>query len=173
MAWVPDRGEVIWIDHNPQAGRERKDHHPFLVLSTAPFQASVGLVMGCAMTAAAYNRGSSLAVDQAAIQGDQRAFVVHRQRQQIGSGELGGIQQPIVDDAWAGEKAQAIGPEPVSGMGRQPLQQGSDHRRRAGTVIGQVAQAPGAEPANQRCASARCRTSAALFYGRRGRQIVL
>jgi MYXO-CTERM domain-containing protein len=24
-AWVPDRGEVIWIDHNPQAGREMKD----------------------------------------------------------------------------------------------------------------------------------------------------
>jgi mRNA-degrading endonuclease toxin of MazEF toxin-antitoxin module len=36
-AWVPDRGEVIWIDHNPQAGREIKEHHPFLVLSTAPF----------------------------------------------------------------------------------------------------------------------------------------
>jgi mRNA interferase MazF len=60
---VPDRGEVIWIDHNPQAGREMKDHHPFLVLSTAPFHASVGLVVGCAMTSAAYNRGSSLAVD--------------------------------------------------------------------------------------------------------------
>ena len=51
-AWVPDRGEVIWIDHNPQAGREIKDHHPFLVLSTAPFHASVGLVVGCAMTSA-------------------------------------------------------------------------------------------------------------------------
>ena len=32
-SWLPDRGEVIWIDHNPQAGREMKDHHPFLVLS--------------------------------------------------------------------------------------------------------------------------------------------
>jgi hypothetical protein len=29
VAWVPDRGDVIWIDHNPQAGREMKDHHPF------------------------------------------------------------------------------------------------------------------------------------------------
>ena len=49
---MPDRGEVIWIDHNPQAGREIKDHHPFLVLSTAPFHASVGLVVACAMTSA-------------------------------------------------------------------------------------------------------------------------
>jgi mRNA interferase MazF len=61
-AWVPDRGEVIWIDHNPQAGREMKDHHPFLVLSTAPSMPR-WLVVGCAMTSAAYNRGSSLAVD--------------------------------------------------------------------------------------------------------------
>ena len=61
--WVPDRGEVVWIDHNPQAGREMRDHHPFLVLSTVPFHETVGLVVGCAMTTAAYNRGSSLAVD--------------------------------------------------------------------------------------------------------------
>lgn len=53
-AWVPDQGEVIWIDHNPKAGRDMKNHHPFLVLSTA---------VDCAMTSAASNRGSSLAVD--------------------------------------------------------------------------------------------------------------
>jgi hypothetical protein len=28
--WLPDSAEVIWINHNPQAGREMKDHHPFL-----------------------------------------------------------------------------------------------------------------------------------------------
>ena len=58
VAWVPDRGDVIWIDHNPQAGRERKDHHPFVVLSTAAFHRTMGLVVGCAMTSAAYNRGA-------------------------------------------------------------------------------------------------------------------
>jgi mRNA interferase MazF len=65
LARVPDRGDVIWIDHNPQAGREMKDHHPFVVLSTAAFHRTVGwlLVAGCAMTSAACNRGSSLAVD--------------------------------------------------------------------------------------------------------------
>ncbi len=31
QGWVPDRGDVIWIDHNSQAGREMKDHHPFAV----------------------------------------------------------------------------------------------------------------------------------------------
>ncbi len=38
---MPDRGEVSGIDHTPQAGREMKDHHPFLVLSTASFHTAV------------------------------------------------------------------------------------------------------------------------------------
>jgi mRNA interferase MazF len=49
---VPDRGDVIWIDHNA-----------FTVLSTASVHTTVGLVVGCAMTSAPYNRGSTLAVD--------------------------------------------------------------------------------------------------------------
>jgi len=79
--WVPERGEVIWIDHNPQAGREMKDHHPFVVLSTAGFNRSVGLVVGCAMTSAAYNRGSSLAIDLGPIPGrpDAHSFVLCHQ----------------------------------------------------------------------------------------------
>ena len=67
--WVPDRGDVIWIDHNPQAGREMRDHHPFAVLSPASFNLRVGLVVGCAMSSAAYNQGSSLSVDLGPIEG--------------------------------------------------------------------------------------------------------
>ena len=52
-AWVPDRGEVIWIDHNPQAGREMKDHHPFLVLSTAPFHRLPGQASSTSASTAA------------------------------------------------------------------------------------------------------------------------
>jgi len=77
-AWMPDRGEVIWIDHNPQDGREMKNHHPFLVLSTAPFHASVGLLVGWAMTSAAYNRCSSLAVDLGPIPERPEAHSIFR-----------------------------------------------------------------------------------------------
>jgi mRNA interferase MazF len=78
VTWVPDRGDVIWIDHNPQAGREMKDHHPFVVLSTAGFNRSVGLVVGCVMTSAPYNWGSSLAVDLGPIpeRPDAHSFVL-------------------------------------------------------------------------------------------------
>lgn len=80
-SWLPDRGEVIWIYHNPQAGREMKDHHPFLVLSPAPFHAAVGLVVGCAMTSAAFHQGSSLAVDLGPIpdRPDAHSFVLCHQ----------------------------------------------------------------------------------------------
>ena len=80
-SWVPERGEVIWIDHDPQAGREMRDHHPFLVLSTASFHRTVGLVVGCAMTSAAYNNGSSLAVDLGPIpeKPDAHSFVLCNQ----------------------------------------------------------------------------------------------
>jgi mRNA interferase MazF len=30
---VPDRQDIVWIDCNPQVGREMRDVHPFLVLS--------------------------------------------------------------------------------------------------------------------------------------------
>ena len=80
-SWVPDRGEVIWIDHNPQAGRDMKHHHPFVVLSTADFHRTVGLVVGCAMTSAAYKRGSSLAVDLGPIaeRPDAHSYVLCQQ----------------------------------------------------------------------------------------------
>ena len=31
--WVPDRQDIIWINFNPQVGREMRDMHPMLVLS--------------------------------------------------------------------------------------------------------------------------------------------
>jgi hypothetical protein len=31
--YVPDRGEVVWLDFNPQAGHEQAGRHPALVLS--------------------------------------------------------------------------------------------------------------------------------------------
>lgn len=63
--WIPDRQEIIWIDCNPQAGREMRDRHPFLVLSPSAFNARTSLVIGLPMTTAEYNADNpfALAVD--------------------------------------------------------------------------------------------------------------
>ncbi len=60
--WAPDRQQVIWIDCNPQAGREIKDIHPFLVLSPRNFNARTSLVIGLPMTTAEYNADNPFAV---------------------------------------------------------------------------------------------------------------
>jgi mRNA interferase MazF len=61
-AWVPDRQDVIWIDCNPQVGREMRDIHPFLVLSPRIFNTRTSLVIGLPMTTAAYNADNPFAV---------------------------------------------------------------------------------------------------------------
>ncbi len=60
--WAPDRQDVIWIDCNPQAGREMRDVHPFLVLSPRVFNEKTSLVIGLPMTTAAYNADNPFAV---------------------------------------------------------------------------------------------------------------
>ena len=61
-AWAPDRQDVIWIDCNPQAGREMRDRHPFLVLSPRAFNERTSLVIGLPMTTAEYNADNPFAI---------------------------------------------------------------------------------------------------------------
>ena len=60
--WVPDRQDIIWIDCNPQVGREMCDVHPFLVLSPQVFNEKTSLVIGLPMTTAEYNSDNPFAV---------------------------------------------------------------------------------------------------------------
>jgi len=60
--WVPQRQDVIWINCNPQAGREMRDMHPFLVLSPVEFNTATSLVIGLPMTTAAYNADNPFAI---------------------------------------------------------------------------------------------------------------
>jgi mRNA interferase MazF len=59
---VPDRQDIVWIDCNPQVGREMRDVHPFLVLSPRIFNEKTSLVIGLPMTTAEYNSDNPFAV---------------------------------------------------------------------------------------------------------------
>jgi mRNA-degrading endonuclease toxin of MazEF toxin-antitoxin module len=59
--WAPDRQEIIWIDYNPQVGREMRDVHPFLVLSPRIFNEKTSPAIGLPMTTAEYNSDNSFA----------------------------------------------------------------------------------------------------------------
>lgn len=67
--WVPDRQDVIWIGCNPQAGREMRDVHPFLVLSPRAFNQRTSLVVGLPMTTAEYNASNPFAVVAGTVSG--------------------------------------------------------------------------------------------------------
>lgn len=49
-SYVPDRGDIIWVDFDPQAGHEQAGHRPALVLSPAAYNAKIGLLVACPMT---------------------------------------------------------------------------------------------------------------------------
>jgi len=48
--YVPDRGDIVWLHFNPQAGHEQAGHRPALVLSPATYNRLSGLMLCCPMT---------------------------------------------------------------------------------------------------------------------------
>ena len=47
MAYVPDRGDAVWLDFDPQAGHEQAGRRPAIVLSPAGYNRKVGLAIFC------------------------------------------------------------------------------------------------------------------------------
>jgi mRNA interferase MazF len=47
---VPERGDVVWINLNPQAGHEQAGRRPALVVSPAAYNGRVGLAILCPLT---------------------------------------------------------------------------------------------------------------------------
>jgi mRNA interferase MazF len=50
MPKVPQRGDVVWLSMNPQAGHEQAGRRPALVLSPGSYNAKVGLAILCPIT---------------------------------------------------------------------------------------------------------------------------
>ena len=49
-SYVPDRGDIVWLQFNPQVGHEQAGHRPALVLSPASYNRRSGLMLCCPMT---------------------------------------------------------------------------------------------------------------------------
>ena len=48
--YSPHRGDVIWIDMQPQAGHEQSGRRPAIVLSPKSYNSKVGLALLCPIT---------------------------------------------------------------------------------------------------------------------------
>ncbi len=49
-AYVPDAGDIVWINFDPQAGHEQAGHRPAVVLSPEAYNAKTSLMLCCPMT---------------------------------------------------------------------------------------------------------------------------
>ena len=49
-SYVPSRGDLVWLQFNPQAGHEQAGHRPALVISPSSYNRRVGLAVCCPVT---------------------------------------------------------------------------------------------------------------------------
>ncbi len=48
--YVPEAGDIVWLEFDPQAGHEQAGHRPALVLSPAAYNGKTSLMVCCPMT---------------------------------------------------------------------------------------------------------------------------
>ena len=99
-SYVPDAGDLIWIDFDPQAGHEQAGRRPGLVMSPANYNAKTGLALVCPVTSQVkgYTFEVVLAASgkfRGAVLADQLKSVDWKERQ----AERGGKTSPAVMEA--------------------------------------------------------------------------
>lgn len=50
MVYIPERGDLVWVTFDPQAGHEQAGHRPAIVLSPKAYNGKVGLALMCPVT---------------------------------------------------------------------------------------------------------------------------
>lgn len=50
QVYAPDRGDIIWINFNPQSGKEQMGRRPAFVVSPIEYNRKVGLAIVCPIT---------------------------------------------------------------------------------------------------------------------------
>ncbi|NJN83259.1 MAG: endoribonuclease MazF [Caldilineaceae bacterium] len=48
--YIPERGDAVWLQFNPQSGHEQAGHRPAVVLSPSSYNGRVGLAIFCPIT---------------------------------------------------------------------------------------------------------------------------
>ena len=103
--YVPDIGEVVWIQFDPQAGHEQAGRRPALVLSPARYNGLRGMMICCPMTSQIKNYAFAVVVSidpPSAVLVDQVKSVDWRARRAT---KKGVVSDAIVADVKAKLKA--------------------------------------------------------------------
>ena len=49
-SYVPDAGDIVWLEFSPQVGREQMGHRPAVVLSPASYNSKTNLMLCCPLS---------------------------------------------------------------------------------------------------------------------------
>ncbi len=49
-SYIPERGDIVWLDFNPQLGHEQRGRRPALTLSFKAYNEKIGLALFCPIT---------------------------------------------------------------------------------------------------------------------------
>lgn len=91
-SYVPEAGDVVWMQFDPQAGSEQMGKRPALVLSPSRYNAKVGLMLCCPITSKSKGYVFEVDIETERISGvvmaDQISTFDWRERGAVKAGEV-------------------------------------------------------------------------------------
>jgi len=101
--YIPDRGDVVWLQFDPQAGHEQAGKRPALVLSPAAYNGRVGLALMCPITSQQKGYPFEVVLPagmriQGVVLADQVKSLDWRSRR---AERVGAVSRSVLDDAVA------------------------------------------------------------------------
>ena len=67
--YIPNRGDIVWLNFDPQSGHEQKGKRPAIVISPKEYNAKVGLALFCPMTSKIKNYPFEVKIENEKIGG--------------------------------------------------------------------------------------------------------
>jgi len=89
--YVPDAGDIVWLNFTPQAGHEQAGHRPALVLSPAAYNSKTSLMICCPLTTQIKNYPFEVLIDgtpASAVLADQVKSLDWRSRKAARKGHV-------------------------------------------------------------------------------------
>ncbi len=104
QGYVPESGDIVWLNRTPHAGHEQSGHRPALVLSPAGYNDKTSLMICCPLTTQIKNYPFEVVLagtPSSAVLADQVKSLDWRSRKakrkgRVSSEELGDVRAKIV-----------------------------------------------------------------------------
>ncbi len=101
--YEPERGDLVWITLNPQAGHEQAGRRPAVILSPRAYNAKVGLALMCPITSQVKGYPFEVLIPvglpvEGAVLADQLKSLDWRARR---ADRIGSLPQAVVADVLA------------------------------------------------------------------------